>query len=89
MLGGPVIRSLRQIIWSLGAELRSLADRAEQEQCHHDSTHRGGILWTICDDCNEKWADDEGGFKPYVVPNWIQSARKAAELAGHNPIGGA
>ena len=32
--------------------------------CRHESTHRGGVLWTICDDCGQQWADDRGGFKP-------------------------
>lgn len=33
-------------------------------QCAHENTHRGGAIWTICDSCRAKWADDQGGFKP-------------------------
>jgi hypothetical protein len=29
--------------------------------CPHEDTHRGGVLWEICDSCGKKWADDEGG----------------------------
>lgn len=32
--------------------------------CAHSETHRRGVIWTICDSCGAKWADDEGGFKP-------------------------
>lgn len=32
--------------------------------CLHESRHRGGVIWEICDDCGAKWTDDEGGFKP-------------------------
>jgi len=32
--------------------------------CDHAYTHRGGAIWTICDDCGKRWADDKGGFKP-------------------------
>lgn len=37
---------------------------AMREQCNHESRHRGGAIWEICDDCDMKWADDRGGFKP-------------------------
>ena len=53
---------------------------AESEQCMHESTHRGGAIWTICDECGKKWADDEGGFKPYVAPKALQDAEKALVL---------
>ncbi len=43
--------------------------------CRHETTHRGGFLWTICDDCEAKWADDRGGFKPYSDPPRIVTAR--------------
>jgi hypothetical protein len=32
--------------------------------CEHEDTHRGGAIWTICDQCGKRWADDEGGLKP-------------------------
>jgi len=57
--------------------LKKLLSYAERNECHHESTHRGGIVWTICDDCGSKWADDEGGFKPYCEPVEITAARQA------------
>ena len=40
----------------------------------HENTHRGGAIWTICDDCGQKWADDEGGMPGFAVPAAIQNA---------------
>jgi ribosomal protein L37AE/L43A len=57
--------------------LKNLLSYAERNECHHENTHRGGIIWTICDDCGMKWADDEGGFKPYCEPVEIAAARQA------------
>ena len=57
--------------------LKNLLSYAERNECQHESTHRGGTIWTICDDCGAKWADDEGGFKPYCEPVEITAARQA------------
>ena len=61
--------------------LREAAEKAleymESRECHHESTHRGGVLWTICDDCGRKWADDEGGFVEYREPIPITDLRAA------------
>ncbi len=57
--------------------LERLANDAEAQLCQHESTHRGGVLWTICDECGRKWADDEGGFAPYQEPEYIARARAA------------
>lgn len=54
---------------------RVAMDHYERNICHHESTHRGGFLWTICDDCGAKWADDEGGFRPFEYPPEIEAAR--------------
>ncbi len=37
---------------------------ASRGVCAHEDTYRGGAIWIICHDCEMKWADDEGGFKP-------------------------
>ncbi len=58
-----------------------LAEEAESRLCQHDYTHRGGVLWTICDECGEKWADDRGGFKPYQTPAYIAEARAALKAS--------
>lgn len=57
--------------------LERLLKYAERNECEHSSTHRGGTIWTICDDCGWKWADDEGGFRPYSEPPEITEARAA------------
>lgn len=64
----------------LKAGLSKLANEAEAQLCQHEDTHRGGTIWTICDDCGRKWADDEGGFNPYETPAYILAAR--ATLTG-------
>lgn len=55
-------------------------NQIDNSTCQHESTHRGGAIWTICDDCGNKWADDRGGFVPYVEPKELAAAREA--LAG-------
>lgn len=55
--------------------LRSVYEHAERNECRHENTHRGGVLWTICDDCERKWSDDQGGFQPYVQPAALAKAK--------------
>ena len=69
-------------IKTLREALKGLLQYATLNECFHENTHRGGIIWTICDDCGKKWADDEGGFKPYCEPVAITAARQAL---GENP----
>jgi ribosomal protein L37AE/L43A len=54
--------------------IEALVKHIECNECQHESTHRGGAIWTICDDCGKKWADDRGGFKPYVRPKVLVDA---------------
>ena len=49
---------IKQAMKALAAVLKNIY------VCEHESTHRGGAIWTICDQCGKRWADDEGGFKP-------------------------
>lgn len=54
--------------------LRDLLARDQRNTCRHEETHRGGVLWTICDQCGLKWADDEGGMPDFVEPKeWTQA----------------
>lgn len=64
--------------------LRKLLDHVDRETCTHDETHRGGGIWTICDECGMKWADDRGGFVPYKDPPAVEQARS---LFGNNGAG--
>lgn len=52
-----------------------MGDFYEREQCYHEDTYRGGAIWTICNGCGRKWADDEGGFVPFTYPKKVKQAR--------------
>lgn len=62
--------------------LRTLLDRDMRNTCEHEETHRGGILWEICDSCGTKWADDEGGKPEWKNPPEWDKARAALALLG-------
>lgn len=55
--------------------LADLLQYVVTNECTHEDTHRGGSIWTICDACDRKWADDEGGFQPYSEPPEVAAAR--------------
>lgn len=57
------------------ALVRDLLAEIDRSKCHHEDTHRGGVLWTICDGCGKKWADDEGGFVPHQDSTAVIAAR--------------
>jgi hypothetical protein len=61
--------------------LRDLLDHVDRETCPHEDTHRGGLIWTVCDACGRKWADDEGGFVPYSDPPAVARARLICEAS--------
>lgn len=61
--------------------LVSLLKRDEQNTCQHAETHRGGLIWEICDLCGAKWADDEGGKPEWKDPPEWEAARKAISKA--------
>lgn len=48
--------------------------------CDHAYTHRGGAIWTICDECGKQWADDKGGFKPDKPNKHILKIEEALAL---------
>ncbi len=56
---------------------RIALDYYDRNACPHENTHRGGFIWTICDDCGKKWADDEGGFVAYSDPPHVAELRDA------------
>ncbi|HEV2540245.1 MAG TPA: hypothetical protein VGU03_11110 [Frateuria sp.] len=56
--------------------LAGLLRYVDHETCAHENTHRGGAIWTICDDCGQKWADDRGGFKPHEDAPEVATARR-------------
>jgi hypothetical protein len=66
--------------------LEGLLRHVDRETCTHESTHRGGAIWTICDDCGRKWADDRGGFKPYEDPPAVAFARALLASSAPRPM---
>lgn len=73
----------------LRAALKALLDHVDINTCLHEDTHRGGLIWTICDACDAKWADDEGGFVPHVDGPAVAAARTILAAAPSQPSGGA
>jgi len=61
--------------------MKNLLAWAETQLCEHEETHRGGVIWEICDQCGMKWADDEGGKPEYKEPQAITNAREAIAKA--------
>lgn len=66
-----------------GEVLKAVLDHIDIQTCTHENTKRGGTIWTICEDCGRKWADDEGGFKPHIDAPAVAAAR--AYLAALSP----
>jgi hypothetical protein len=60
--------------------LRAVLYRDEATTCQHESTHRGGSIWEICDECGAKWADDEGGKPAWTdPPEWVKARTAITE----------
>lgn len=69
------IKLLRELkIVQLYSVLNRLVSFADNQICRHEETHRGGLIWEICDFCGTKWADDEGGKPEFVEPKEISDA---------------
>jgi hypothetical protein len=56
------------------AALKSLASFTDGNICRHETTHRGGIIWEICDGCGARWADDRGGKSDACNPASLTAA---------------
>jgi len=63
--------------------LVGLLRRDEGNTCQHEDTHRGGVLWEICNQCGAMWADDEGGKPEWQVPpEWVAARAAIAKALG-------
>jgi ribosomal protein L37AE/L43A len=82
---GDILTATEEIHAALVEALKALLNHVDRETCRHEATHRGGAIWTICDDCGREWADDRGGFVPYTDPAAVAEARAALALAGETP----
>lgn len=58
---------------------RDLLQHVDDQTCTHESVHRGGTIWTICDECGKEWADDKGGFQPHEDAPAVAAFRTALE----------
>lgn len=56
---------------------RGLLQHVDDQTCTHESVHRGGTIWTICDECGKEWADDRGGFQPHEDAPAVAAFRTA------------
>lgn len=64
----------------------ALLRRDQQNTCQHETTHRGGSIWEICDICGAKWADDEGGKPEWKDPKeWTDMEAQLKIFRGKNP----
>jgi len=80
------VAALEDRVKELEGELGALLDWADGQWCPHDNTHRGGSIWTICNDCGRKWADDVKPFDPDedFEPSAIKQARAAIREGGEH-----
>ena len=70
------------VVGDLVEAAKALLKYAERNECHHEETHRGGFIWTFCDGCGQRWADDRGGFQPYEEPAEFEAARAVLARLG-------
>lgn len=61
--------------------MERLVAHIDEMTCRHESTHRGGVLWEICDDCGARWADDMGGKPEFTEPDYLTKARQLLKSA--------
>lgn len=75
------LSKLRAPVADERSALAELLEYVDRNTCTHEDTHRGGAIWTICDGCGMKWADDEGGFAPHQDAPAVAAARAALASA--------
>lgn len=78
----PILKTMTEMGEEVGRYRRALVDLIEEvdaDTCRHEAVKRGGAIWTICQDCDRKWADDQGGFVPYSDPPALAAARALVE----------
>ena len=66
---------------ALREALETLIKRDKRNTCQHEETHRGGVIWEICEGCGMKWADDRGGKPKWKNPTEWDAAESALTAA--------
>lgn len=72
---------LKSELQRLSEATDALVGHTDDITCQHESTHRGGTLWEICDECGAKWADDQGGKPDVDKPKAVAQAEAAIQRA--------
>jgi hypothetical protein len=71
----------RQYLYALLSEVCAQPAAAPSD-CHHDDTVRQGAIWTACQQCGKRWADDEA--KPAAaqdkVDGWVSVDERLPEV---------
>lgn len=67
---------MNSLTQQLAAALASAVNEASRSMCLHDETRRAGAIWTVCNQCGVKWADDEPKPLPEQPP-WFPGAVQA------------
>lgn len=80
--GGPMTAAPQPVLSDVALNMvKRLVEYIESNAlCAHESTHRAGAIWTVCDECGARWADDKGGKPEFQWPAVVVDARRL--LAG-------
>lgn len=78
------VRTLELDRAALMEALEKLLCRDMMNTCQHEETHRVGAIWEICDQCDAKWADDQGGKPEWKDPDEWTLAESALAAARAN-----
>ena len=80
------LRRLHEVNQELLGALKDFLNRDEKNTCQHETTHRGGAIWEICDDCGSQWADVRGGKPKWKDPQeWVKARATIAKATGEQP----
>lgn len=66
--------------------IAKLVNEIERNTCMHESTHRGGVIWEICDDCGAKWSDDRNPRPEFKWPDCVTDAHALLARLNSSPV---
>ena len=67
-------------------QAREALKKADAQVCRHEETHRGGVIWEICDLCGMEWSDDRNPRKPSkLIPLYEESLAAIDAVLGGEP----
>lgn len=65
----------KQVVMPERELIAGLVREIERNTCTHEETHRGGVIWEICDSCGAKWSDDRNPKPEFKWPECVENAR--------------